>query len=103
MKRDSLRKLILYLKLKVVNSIDIKLHLVYYVNIKEDIIMNEIVGFIQSVGFPIVAFILLYIYINKKDQQQQEERKLFREAIDNNTKAILSLESKLVGKENNNG
>lgn len=61
--------------------------------------MQEIVSFIQSVGFPIVAFILLYLYINKKDEQQQEERKLFREAIDNNTKAILSLESKLKGRE----
>lgn len=61
--------------------------------------MQEIVSFIQSVGFPIVAFILLYLYINKKDEQQQEERKLFREAIENNTKAILSLESKIKGRE----
>lgn len=61
--------------------------------------MNEIVSFIQSVGFPIVAFILLFYYINKKDEDQKEERGLFRNAIDNNTKALLSLESKL-GKEN---
>lgn len=61
--------------------------------------MEEIVTFIQSVGFPIVAFILLWVYINKKDEEQKEERKLFREAIDNNTKAIISLEEKLKGRE----
>lgn len=61
--------------------------------------MNELVSFIQSVGFPIVAFLLLFYYITKKDEDQKEERKLFRDAIDNNTQALLSLESKL-GKEN---
>lgn len=61
--------------------------------------MEEIVTFIQSVGFPIVAFILLWVYINKKDEEQKEERKLFREAIDNNTQAIISLKSELKGRE----
>ena len=57
--------------------------------------MEVITQLIGAVGFPIVAFLLLFYYIITKDKDASEERKLFTEAINNNTLAINNLTNKL--------
>lgn len=43
--------------------------------------MEEIVSVISTVGFPIFAFLLIFWYVNKKDEQQREELKALRDTI----------------------
>ena len=68
--------------------------------------MNEIASFISSVGFPIFACIYIYLQNQKLNEMIQEQNKmhtqemlLFKDAIDNNTKAISDLTIKLKVKE----
>lgn len=57
--------------------------------------MDVIAQYVGSIGFPIVAFWLIYEYMKQRDKDQIEERKLFTEAINNNTKAINELTNKI--------
>lgn len=43
--------------------------------------MEEIVSTISTVGFPIFAFLLIFWYVNKKDEQQREELNALRDTI----------------------
>lgn len=43
--------------------------------------MEEIISTISTVGFPIFAFLLIFWYVNKKDEQQREELNALRETI----------------------
>ena len=70
--------------------------------------MSEIASasFISSVGFPIFACIYIYLQNQKLNEMIQEQNKmhtqemlLFKDAIDNNTKAINDLTIKLKVKE----
>lgn len=58
--------------------------------------MEDILSAISTVGFPIFAFLLIFWYVNKKDEQQREELNALRETIlklndtvVNNTAVIL--------------
>lgn len=60
--------------------------------------MEELTQLISNVGFPIVTFLLMFWYVNKKDSQHQEETNALRDAILklnetvlNNTAVILEL------------
>lgn len=61
--------------------------------------METLQSLIATLGFPISAYVLMFVYVIMKDKDHTEERKLFRESIDNNTKAILSLREELKRKE----
>ena len=68
--------------------------------------MSEIASFISSVGFPIFACIYIYLQNQKLNEMIQDQNKmhtqemlLFKDAIDNNTKAISDLTIKLKVKE----
>ena len=43
--------------------------------------MEEIIKAISTVGFPIFAFLLIFWYVNKKDEEQREELNALRETI----------------------
>lgn len=43
--------------------------------------MEEIVKVISTVGFPIFAFLLIFWYVNKKDEEQREELNALRQTI----------------------
>lgn len=56
---------------------------------------NTIMTLIGSLGFPIVACLLLGLYIWKKDGQHKEELNKFADALNNNTLVIQKLVDKL--------
>ena len=58
--------------------------------------MELIAQYVSSIGFPIVAFWLIFEYMKQRDKDQTEERKLFTVAINNNTDAINKLTSKII-------
>lgn len=55
---------------------------------------------ISSLGFPIVACIVLFWYITKKDDQHKEEVESLREALERNTSAIVKL-AEMIGESKN--
>ena len=57
--------------------------------------MDTITPLISSLGFPIVACIVLFWYITKKDEQHKAEIEPLREALDRNTDAIIKLAEKI--------
>lgn len=59
--------------------------------------LNLISGFIQQVGFPIVACGACFWMINKQDERHKEEISKLGVSLDNNTKAISTLVERLGG------
>lgn len=53
--------------------------------------MNEAVQIIQTIGFPIFAFLLLAWYINKQGERHEEEIKSLRESYEKNTEILVGL------------
>lgn len=59
--------------------------------------MEEIVGLIRDVGFPIAVAVALF-WKNVKDQEQhKEEMAKMTEALNNNTLALTELKDKIGG------
>lgn len=56
---------------------------------------NQIVDFINKVGFPIFIVLILLWRDYKNDANHKEETKLFSEAIDNNTLAMTQMKTQL--------
>lgn len=68
--------------------------------------VNGLIGAISAVGFPIVCCIMMGWFIQKSNNQQREDIKelnsqhkeemlSFKEALDNNTNAIMLLTERL--------
>lgn len=57
--------------------------------------MDNLVQLIGSLGFPIVACIYLFKYMQKQTEIHKDELLLFKDAINNNTSAIKELTLKL--------
>lgn len=53
--------------------------------------MNEILNFIQQVGFPIAACVALFWKMNQQDESHAKEVKEMTTAINNNTIVIQKL------------
>lgn len=60
---------------------------------------NTVAALVGSLGFPIVAVLICFWFINKLTTQHKEEMDKMATAINNNTQAINLLISKLDGKE----
>lgn len=54
---------------------------------------NVIIQNIGSVGFPIVACIVMFNYLEKERESHKEEIKSVTEALNQNTKVITELKS----------
>ena len=54
---------------------------------------NTIISLISSVGFPIVACVALYYSNFKQGERHREEMDKLRTSLDENTKAIISLQA----------
>lgn len=63
--------------------------------------VNMITQVIGSLGFPIVCCGALFWKLVKTDELHMEEMKAMTEALDNNTKALTTLATKLEVKINN--
>jgi hypothetical protein len=68
--------------------------------------VNALIGAVSAVGFPIVCCIMMGWFISKSNAQQREDIKelnaqhkqemlSFKEALDNNTNAIMLLTERL--------
>lgn len=57
-------------------------------------VLSQLIG---SLGFPIVACFALFYMMEKNSARHQEESKLWTEALDNNTKAVVDLIAYLKG------
>lgn len=57
--------------------------------------VNMITQVIGSLGFPIVCCVALFWKLVKTDELHKEEMKAMTEALDNNTKALTTLATKL--------
>lgn len=60
--------------------------------------VNEIMGAISTVGFPIVMCGVLIWYMLRTESYHRQETEKYTEAINNNTLAITRLVDKLEGK-----
>lgn len=56
---------------------------------------NVIIQTISSVGFPIVACILLFLQMEKQDARHDEEVRKITESLNNNTIALTKLSERL--------
>lgn len=65
--------------------------------------MTEISQVITSVGFPIVAYLLMFSYMQKIEESHKEEMSKMTDALNNNTLAIQHLTDMQAQKEKNNG
>ena len=59
--------------------------------------VNDVVTLISTVGFPIAAAVGCFWYMTKLNDMHREETESLREAVENNTKAIIRLLDKLGG------
>ena len=66
-----------------------------------EINFSEIITLVNSLGFPIAAYIGLFWYIVKSDKQHKSEMDKMSEAINNNTNALIRLEGAVTGKGDN--
>lgn len=57
--------------------------------------INDIVGIIGSLGFPIVMCLLLYKRMDKQDEQHKAEMDRLTDALNNNTLALQELSIKI--------
>ena len=53
--------------------------------------VNAIAQVIATLGFPIVAAAALFWYVNKKDEQHQDEMKSLKESLDKNSSVLDEL------------
>lgn len=53
--------------------------------------MDELLNAISMVGFPIVAYGVLFWYLATQDRNHKSEVDLLREAINTNTMALIEL------------
>lgn len=53
--------------------------------------INVIMQAVSSVGFPIAMCLLLYVRLQKSDEQHRDEMDKMRESFDGNTRAITAL------------
>lgn len=63
---------------------------------------NSIVQLVGTLGFPIVACGAMYVQLIKQADRHKEEMDKIREALENNTKAILEL-TIMLRKEDSDG
>ena len=54
---------------------------------------NTVISLISSVGFPIVACVALYYTNIKQAERHREEMDKLRDSLDENTKAIVALQT----------
>ena len=62
---------------------------------KKTLNINDIVGIIGSLGFPIVMCLLLYKRMDKQDEQHKAEMDRLTDALNNNTLALQELSIKI--------
>ena len=60
---------------------------------------EQLVQLIGSVGFPIVACIVMGWYVNKQTEAHKEETDKLRESLDNNTLVLTRILDRLDGDE----
>lgn len=58
-------------------------------------IISTITTMIGSIGFPIVAYLLMYNQVNKMTEAHKSETDSLREAIENNTLVVQKLLDKI--------
>lgn len=59
--------------------------------------VNVFSNFISTVGFPIACCIACFWQMNRTQQMHKEEVDKMTEALNNNTKALVELQSKIGG------
>lgn len=57
--------------------------------------MDELIQMIGSLGFPIAAYVGLFIYMMKKDEQHKAEIDLLSAAVQNNTLVMTEIRDRL--------
>lgn len=57
--------------------------------------MEVVAQLIASIGFPIVACIYMFKYVEKREDKHTEEIKAFIEVVNNNTLAIKELKDEI--------
>lgn len=59
--------------------------------------VNDLMGIITNVGFPIAVCLICFWYINKMQEQHKAETDKLAEALNNNTLVMQRLVDKLNG------
>lgn len=59
--------------------------------------VNDVMGIITNVGFPIAVCLICFWYINKMQEQHKAETDKLAEALNNNTLVMQQLVDKLNG------
>lgn len=57
--------------------------------------MEDILSAISTLGFPIAAYVGLFWYMMKKDEQHKEEINLLSQAVQNNTLVMTEVRDRL--------
>lgn len=57
--------------------------------------MEEILSAISTLGFPIAAYVGLFLYMMKKDEQHKAEIGLLSNAVQNNTIVMTEIRDRL--------
>ena len=61
--------------------------------------MDELMQAISMVGFPIVAYGGMFWYIVRLNDNHREEITILREALDQNTKALVELKGAILNED----
>lgn len=61
--------------------------------------MDELLQAISMVGFPIVAYGGMFWYIVRLNDNHREEISILREALDQNTKALIELRGAILNED----
>lgn len=61
--------------------------------------MDELLQAISMVGFPIVAYGGMFWYIVRLNDNHREEISILREALDQNTKALIELKGAILNED----
>lgn len=61
--------------------------------------MDELMQAISMVGFPIVAYGGMFWYIVRLNDNHREEISILREALDQNTKALIELKGAILNED----
>lgn len=57
--------------------------------------ITELTNLISTVGFPIIMCFIMFRYMEENDDKREAESKELREAINNNTQAMIRLIDKI--------
>lgn len=57
--------------------------------------MEEIIQIVGTLGFPIAAYVGIFIYMIKKDEQHKAEIDLLSAAVQNNTLVMTEIRDRL--------